>query len=299
MPDLKKCMLAVLALFVFGQGCSGGSGGGPVAFERYCDVYSRITCEAAQKCDCLGNYSIELCEMVQQDECESEVEEPVNSGVKSYDAVEAGNCIDRLKAIIFDCSLEGDDYPESCDRMLTGRLSAGQICGEDGECQPGLECYNDTCTALPQVNEACLDGYTCASDLYCSQDGLCRHYKGMGEDCASESWACDDDLYCDSRVNTCQPYLGAGDSCAHDRYACDDDLYCSYGTQTCRPYPTAGQDCADSSGTCADDLYCDSDSLCKPQLGGGAECSYDEQCLSYSCVDGFCEEDEDGDCPFF
>jgi len=268
-----------------------------VAFEEYCSEYASITCSAADKCGCLGTYSVGLCETYMGMECSGEVEEPVERGVMAYDAGLGGACLRGLRTLLGDCSLEGDDYPEACDSMLTGLVPEGSLCEDDDECAGGLDCLGELCTDLPRSGEGCLD-YTCASDFYCGNDQVCHPYRGPGEDCSDGTWTCDDDLYCDTRTYTCAPYLGPGESCSHDRYACDDDLYCSYESQTCRTYPGSGQSCADSGGECQDGLYCDAGSICQPQRAGGEACTEDEQCLSWDCVEGFCEADDWGSCPF-
>jgi hypothetical protein len=288
----------VLALLAAAAACSGAGGGsGPVAFEDYCSEYAAVTCSAADKCGCLVTYSVDLCRTYMGMECRDEVEEPVERGVMAYDASLGGACLGGLRALLGDCSLEGDDYPEACERMLTGIVPEGGLCGDSDECSGDLECTSDLCTHMPGPGEACAD-MACASDTYCGDDQVCHPYKGLGEDCSDASWTCDDDLVCDTRTYTCRPYLGPGESCSHDPYACDDDLYCSPSSQTCRPYPGSGQDCADSGGECADGLYCDAGNLCRPQKDGGEACIEDRECLSWECVDDFCGTDEWGNCPF-
>lgn len=291
---VKTIGLAVAAALA-AVSCS-SSGSGPVALDNYCDEYAQMICRSAQRCDCLEGYSVEVCQAYVRPDCVDEVEDPVRSGRYTYNPVEAGKCLGALERIARDCSTEGDDWPDACDRMLVGNVSAGQTCDGDDECVSGLECYEDRCTALPRDNEPCLSGYACAEDHFCGDDDLCHRYRGRGEPCPEGDMACDDDLYCDSRTDTCQPYLASGQSCAHDSYACDDDLYCSESTSTCRPYPGSGQSCADSHGTCADDLYCDASNVCQPQRGDGAACTDDEQCLSWDCVDSTCEAEEDDIC---
>ncbi|MFH1438478.1 MAG: hypothetical protein ABIJ56_22405 [Pseudomonadota bacterium] len=294
MIDKYKTLSLLLVL----AACNGG--GGPVPFEDYCDQYSAVLCEAADKCDCLDGYSIDLCRTFIGADCRDEVEDPVNRGVMTYDAGQAGQCLVALQRILRDCSLDFDDYPDACDRFLSGTLPAGRPCDSDSECLSGLECYDDLCADMPGENQPCLSGDGCDSelDLYCGLDDICRRYKGAGQDCSTESWSCADDLYCDSRSDTCRPYLGQGESCEHDRYACGDDLYCSTASQVCRPYPSSGESCADSHEDCADDLYCDSDLICRPQKDAGAPCADDDECKSYDCIDGFCEQDEERECPF-
>ena len=262
-------LLYPLCIILFPGVAACGGGGGPVAFGSYCDEYARITCNAAQRCDCLGGYTVEMCLAVMLPDCRDSVETPVNSGRMSYDAAEAGRCLSGVKSIIGDCSLEGDDYPASCDTMLVGNVPAGQECGEDGECRPGMKCRNDACAAMPGDGQPCLDGSECAGDLYCGQDTQCHSHKGRGENCAEGS-----------RV-------------------CGDELYCSGASQTCQPYPGSGRSCVDSYGTCAGELYCDAaDRICREPMPAGSLCAGDEQCHSGDCAGGVCAEAAEGDCPF-
>ena len=215
---------------------NGSTNLGPVPQDEYCDRYTEIICEAAQRCDCLGGYSIELCHAYVRPICQDEVDDPVNAGRYLYNPVEGGRCLGAQKDIASDCSTRGDDWPESCDRVLTGNVAEGQSCDADSECIDGLECHEDRCTRLPGENQPCL-GSVCADDLFCGNDDRCHRYRGRGEPCPEGSYVCDDDLYCDNRTDTCQSYLRSGESCAHALYACDDDLFCSNASETCRPSP--------------------------------------------------------------
>ncbi len=301
---MMKRVLAWLAwsLLCVSIGACGGEGGGPgsspVPFERYCDEYAQMACRVAETCDCLEGYSVALCETFLRSECADEVEQPVNAGRVRYVPAQGGLCLSQQWAVARDCRVDdNEDWPAACDLMLEGLVPAGQPCEEDLECLPGLECYMSVCTALPGEGQACVQG-DCAEDHFCGVDDLCHGYRAAGQPCPEGDYACDDDLYCDSRSDTCAPYLGSGGDCAHASYACDDDLYCSPASQTCRPYPGAGQSCDDSGGDCADDHYCDAAQVCQPQKGDGGSCSEDEQCLSWDCFDSLCEADSEDSCPF-
>jgi len=222
----------------------------------------------------------------------------VNNGRVQYLPNQGGQCLAGLYSVARDCQVDDfEDYPAACDLMLEGLVAAGQACDGDQECLDGLECYGDVCTDLPGEGQACLDG-SCEEDHFCGVDDLCHGYRASGQPCPEGDYACDNDLYCDTRSDTCAPYVGSGGDCAHDDYACDSDLYCSPASQTCRPYPVGDQSCDDSGGDCADDHYCDAAQLCQAQQGGGAACTEDEQCLSWDCIDNFCEPDSSDSCPF-
>jgi hypothetical protein len=285
---------ALSALITLAAACSGS---GPVPLERYCEEYAKVTCAAADHCGCLDDLTRQYCTSFQASECQDDVVAPVQSGTRSYDAAEAGRCLSGLRGVLGDCSVEGDYWPEACDRMLVGLVPAGQACAGDDECVPPLECQSSVCTAMPGDGQPCLEGSYCAADLYCGEDDSCHVPRGRGGACPEGDEACADDLYCDSRTTTCQPMLGSGESCAHASWACGEDLYCSPATSTCKPDPGAGGDCADSSGTCAEGFYCDGAMVCQATKPGGAACADDEECRSYDCADGACS-DATATCPF-
>lgn len=283
-----------LAACSSGENADEGAGPSSIPLEQYCERYAQMTCRVAERCDCLGGASMDLCLSFQRAECAQDVEQPVAEGRYAFNPVAAEVCLHQLEAIIADCSLEGAYWPEACDEMLVGQVPEGGDCDSDSECVDSLECYDDQCTALPTDGQACLLG-DCAADHFCGDDGRCHRERGPGQPCPEGAVACASDLYCDSRTETCERYLGAGQSCAHDSGACDDDLYCSTTSQICKPYPGSGQSCADSGGDCDDDLYCDDAQICQPQRPGEAPCTDDEQCLSWDCLEGHCEPDDDPD----
>lgn len=275
-------------------GCSSSTDsegvGVPVPIERYCDEYVQVTCAAAERCGCLEGYSFDMCASWQRAECADEVEEPASSGRYEYNASNAGRCLQQLRAILADCSFEGDDEPEACDEVVEGQITEGQPCEDGSECIGALACVDDTCRQLPGDGLPCLDGQ-CAEGHVC-YEGTCRRYRGVGGECASSGAICDEDLYCDPRTNTCQPYLTLGQGCDHATWACGEDLRCAEGT--CGPYPGPGQSCM-SSG-CAEGAYCD-EGTCRAEKPEGATCESDEECGSGDCEGGVCEADSDI-CPF-
>ena len=292
---------AIVTAAMLGPGCSSDDGEGevpakPVALEDYCDLYAEMGCAAAQACDCFGDLGLSYCQSYLSSECQDEVVAPVEAGRMGYDGQDAGRCLTEIQLIIADCSLDGDDYPQACDRMLTGLVVAGDSCDSDEECAVPLECVDGICTLLPGDGEACLSGW-CADDHSCGDDGICHRYALLGGSCAG-GIQCQDGLYCNEQGNLCEPYLDQGDSCAQTSWACDDDLYCSPSSQTCERYPGVGQSCADSSGTCLGDAYCDPNEICRAQSPAGSGCSDDQQCLSYDCVDATCQAEGANGCPF-
>ncbi len=247
-----------------GEPGSGGSGvsGPPIAFADYCSRFATLACTTAHRCDCLpGGASVSMCERFVVDDCEGDVDEPVNAGRMTFDAVAAGNCIASLEAIIQDCSV-GDDanWPTACDSMLVAAVPEDGTCDDSEECVGNLDCRDDRCTRMPAQGETCADG-SCADDLYCRDN------------------------------DRCSPYAGLGAPCAESDVRCGDDLHCSAASETCAPYPTLGQSCADTH--CDDDLYCDEGAVCRAELPDGAACDNHRQCSSSDCVENLCKSDDD------
>jgi hypothetical protein len=292
-------LATLAALAAPSAGCS-DEAAGPVPFERYCERYAEVACEFAARCDCLAGGTVELCRLYMDGECAGEVEEPVNAGRRSYDPAAGGGCLAGLQSLLGDCALDDLDWPADCDRMLVGLLAAGASCESDDDCVSGLECYSGRCAALPGAGQPCLDGSTCAGDLYCGSDELCHAPQGAGGPCPEGSEACGDDLYCDLRSNTCARYLGSGESCRHANAVCVDGLYCAVAAGTCEPLPGVGGDCVESSGECADDLFCDAASAtCRAPQADGAACTEDAECRSDNCDGDTCAPDPGGSCPLF
>ena len=203
-----------------GSDSTSGNGGGnvsgpPIALANYCSKYASMACGTAAKCDCLpAGATVSLCENYVVDDCEGDVNDPVEAGRFKFDANAAGNCVASLEAIIADCSV-GDDanWPAACDAMLVGAVPTGGTCDGGDECTGDLECINDKCTRMPTRGETCVDG-SCAEDLYCRDDNRCHAYAGLGVSCAASDVYCGDDLHCSSVNDTCAPYPTQGQSCA-------------------------------------------------------------------------------------
>jgi len=298
----RRAWLAASLLALASTPACGGDGGSePVDINDYCDHWVMTVCDFASRCECLGGLSYEMCRVAMDSQCSDDVEAPVISGRRTYDAAAAGDCLAWYRSILSSCTIGDLEGGEACDEMLLGTHPENGSCDETGDCVPGLglECYHGRCARMPTAGQACLDGTTCADDLFCNDDELCEAYRGAGQPCPEGDLACADDLYCDSRTTTCERLLASGEDCRHDNGACADDLYCSIVNGVCQPYPSAGGDCGDSSGTCADGFWCDNASrTCQAQLADGEVCTTDDQCRSGSCPSGTCAPEDNPDCPY-
>jgi hypothetical protein len=205
--------IAVCYLCVISSSCNGG-GSSAVRIENFCDRYQQIKCGAAQKCNCLGDSTMEMCKVSVITDCRSMVEEPVNAGLVVYDGEEAGLCLDGMKANMDDCILAGDQTPLSCSRMLIGTVPRGGQCQDTQECLYGLECRDYSCTEVAGEGEYCLMyGTSCAKRLYCDADSMCRPVPGVGESCYGIG-ECAVDLWCDDSSDyICKEFLPEGSPC--------------------------------------------------------------------------------------
>ncbi len=230
----------------------------PVAYEDYCLQYADTACEAAARCGCLDIYDLEMCQAFQQAECTVKVQEPCESGRRSYDSQQAALCLHQLSNEMADCTATDIALLPGCDAMLVGQVPAGARCYRDVDCASGLECFAQACVAMPAAGEPCLPAKRCARGQFCDQQQLCQLEREHGEPCPEGDRACADELYCDVRVQQCAPYLQVGESCAHKRAQCDEGL------------------------------YCDRDSICQLQNQPAAGCGNGTECSADGCPAGEC-----------
>ncbi len=291
-------LVASLLALAAAPGC-GNEGSGPIAFGDYCDDWSRTVCDFARRCDCLAGGTVEMCRTLMGNQCANDVEAPVDAGTRTFDAAAAGDCLSWYRSILSSCTLGDLEGGDACDRMLVGTHAENDSCDVDDDCLPALECYRGRCARMPLAGEACLDGTTCAADLFCADDERCAAYRTQGQPCPEGDLACADGTYCDARTTTCEPRLRSGEDCRHDNAACADDLYCSIVNGVCQPYPAAGGDCGDSSGACAEGFWCEAVSrVCRALLPDGEACTDDAQCVSDTCTTGTCAPTPQDNCPY-
>lgn len=137
---------------------------------------------------------------------------------------------------------------------------AGELCGDDGECAPGLGCRTDPGTGEGRCGAPGSEGETCNA------------FRGEYAECAPG-------LYCDGDVfpNLCRRQRGAGEACSGHRFECHDGLSCTRdasGRAICTPIPSRGMECSD---LCEIGLVCADTELpseCSPTvcdaIGGSA-----------------------------
>jgi hypothetical protein len=282
--------VCLVAVAMWGAGCSEEEGYPPVQQDEFCDAWARTTCDALVRCGCIGGVEVDMCPVFAADYCVDDFMGGMGSDRYEFRPAIAGNCVGETGRLLSDCVIDDSDgfLGWSCYEVFEGIVDEGGACDVDDECVDGLECWADVCTRMPAQGQACLDGWECGEDLYCADGDVCRMPGGAGASCPEGDIACADELWCDPETDTCRPYLGSGGDCSAASWACADDLYCSDTTNLCTPYPTGGMSCADSWEECADGWWCDAGLVCQAQLPDGAACTDDEQCGSWDCPDGYC-----------
>lgn len=120
-----------------------------------------------------------------------------------------------------DCTFRG---------LLTGSVSAGEICTNASECSVGNVCIKPNgvcrgvCSSAPRLGEPCAFG--CDIGLTCNTEGRCAVLKPLDTPCEA-SPECENDLIC--FAGRCRPRRKLGDSCTFDPTvpsSCEPGLAC-------------------------------------------------------------------------
>jgi hypothetical protein len=185
--------------------------------------------------------------------------------------------------------------------------SAGQTCGDDTACGPGLLCEftatgTGTCLTVTSVGagQACDEVRTqCQAGLYCN-GGTCAATGKQGDPCTTDA-ACAAPLVCPTltgAASTCQNAGQAGATCGNN-LDCIANLVCSPTTRQCQAvtWVAAGQPCNETAlcliGSCgADAVQSQQGNTCPTVIPDGQPCTPDDQthtCDSFAtCIGGTC-----------
>lgn len=195
-------------------------------------------------------------------------------------------------------------FSESCQAIKPADAGCADFdeCGENGACIRGA------CIARrADPGQACgvVNGYPfCGDEYFCRQDppaiegedpppGTCQRRAGLNGTCVGAT-TCLPSLRCSTVITTgtCLARARRGERCSYYN-DCEEGLLCSNTSQRCEPFPGDGGDCSftvGSSGRCQTGYFCLSVSsderVCSPRRASGAECDYDQMCLSNDCEYG-------------
>ena len=168
---------------------------------------------------------------------------------------------------------------------------------EPGQCDRGLLCDVTELRCIPEVAVSggpCTLQQACPAGQFCSAaagvDGVCTAVLDVDGACLDRAW-CAPHLTCGAEADaglSCQPRAGGGGACGTDA-DCTVDTACLGGR--CVTLPLAGEDCAKTRrcrvGLCRD-VVTDGGAICGSLLSAGQMCTSDAQCSSNLCNQGLC-----------
>ncbi len=194
-----------------------------------------------------------------------------------------GCCQEWPEGYASDCAGRG---AQECIDEYSGPVDAGLIALDPFRWQPCLDeiaAFFGACSTEPYPEDA---------ECFLLWVGLLRR----GESCESTS-ECAPGLEC---YSTCLDPLalpGDGQPCLEECtdescwLLCAADHYCDDEEGICSAFRKLGEPCEiidDYADDCGEDLMCDGDLECVSDLPGGADCTTNRECHSYSCEGGRC-----------
>jgi hypothetical protein len=217
----------------------------------------------------------------------------VDQGRTILNASGEAACIQALTNLSCSLKLSGSSAADdACSSMVVGTIASGGDCIDSGECKPGLECDQGTCT------DSCCPGVCVPT----------KPLAAVGGSCTGDS-TCVDTAYCKQTYNSatltfdgiCQARLAIGASCT-DYGSCVSTAQCvgTYGSQTCVALAKDGAPCASSGVSCENmTSYCDPvKGTCQPRIKEGSPCAipdagaiaaYSAGCMGFTqCKNGVC-----------
>tara|TARA_R110002096_G_scaffold77896_4_gene183213 strand:+ start:9248 stop:10459 length:1212 start_codon:yes stop_codon:yes gene_type:complete len=227
----------------------------PIAFEDLALCLEKAQCQQLVRCTPLFK-DIAECEANLADVFNDFSEQvilfgnAIDAGKAAYDADIAADCLDSFAT----GSCDSDGGSEACEAVFRGTSASNSACLEEFECaELGSRCENQGCDGTV---ECCLGN--CVSPVNVGQNcefAPCR----LGDKCVSsptsptatcqsgdagstcsDTFDCDDELFCDINQSRCAPDRPAAASCI-DRRECEGDLDCVFGT--CGSVASAGDAC--------------------------------------------------------
>lgn len=197
-------------------GVDGGSNAGLTA-AQFCDAFTRINCEANQRC-CTDPArmpaSIEACMAVALPRCSMLVEgDGFRTGHVRLDAAAAAALLDTLEADAAAC------VGTSLYRI---NITEGTV-GAGGDCSVTADDFSNAAS--------CADGLGCALD-YTTYAGTCQPLAVHRAPCGSGIAPCGEGLHCASGSATCEILRDDGEPCN-----ADTECWSYYCSGVCGPRP--------------------------------------------------------------
>jgi hypothetical protein len=170
-------------------------------------------------------------------------------------------------------SLDGCDWvtphaprlPDSCRRLVHGRVNAGSSCRSSLECVDGLVCWG----ATPAVAGICAPPGATGASCGRTDDPLATDLRAHGDERHPECAG-----FC--RQGRCAARVATGSTCATSDQ-CAAGAHCAAGHCLDGPGPAVGDDCTASA--CADGLACIGGRCAAPRPAGES-CSRPSDCAA-------------------
>jgi hypothetical protein len=293
--------------------CGGGSGSGPLTFDRLKTQFVPAVCKELVACG----------EMPDQATCQatlhfatSELETfqvDIGNGKIVYDASAAGRCADLFN-MISSCNRSEiepilQQAQAACNDVFKGTVAAGGACFFNEECASAScqktgcagACCAGACTAVVapipvggdcsvvQPNQSCASGSACHVDAQTGNATCVVLPTAVGAAC-TDTPGCDPSLYCDADattgVGTCKRGAATGATCnpALGSLSCDDARdTCDITTSLCTaPTPVGGACDPTNLSNCVGYASCSSaTSTCQARAKTGEACGTNGQsCLT-------------------
>jgi hypothetical protein len=166
--------------------------------------------------------------------------------------------------------------PQLTCGICAALLPAGESCGANAECQPGLVCAGAHCLAPSAPGAACDAQQPCGYGYYCHAGSCAAAQETPGAAC-QEAGSCDGDkgLWCNTAAGVCQTIGSAapGEACIDGS---GDEVVC------------AGSACVPTDPTVPNDGLCNGyvadGQLCGAGINKNVGCRWPEVCSRGRCV---------------
>ncbi|HUH04963.1 MAG TPA: hypothetical protein VML75_23360 [Kofleriaceae bacterium] len=257
-----------------------------------CELLDRCACFFVDATTC-ESARLTLYPGIEGPYLEAYLADAMDAGILSYDAAQAGRCLDALRTTGCSTLFDSNDLFETVCQPFVGSVQANGVCFSDMECAPpgsrceqpgcdGAACCAGSCVAPAPLGGDCTTDRLCPPGAHCVQ-GAANAVCTTGEDdsvCNSDS-ECDADHHC--QANLCRPDVATDGACDRDRQ-CGGNDRCVGETAgasgTCRTVDSVGAAC---DGECLGCLYCDRPD--PSQLGTcTARTELGDPCTTQSCV---------------
>jgi hypothetical protein len=246
-----------------------------------------------------------------------------NGAVYPYVQVEEGKWQDQPSVSFEEAGWFGYSVASASGALMVGAPAAGDLSqgavyvietSDGSTCTEDADCFSTHCVAGICCNSTCDQScFSCLSAEKASKsaDGTCEPKRAGSPDeaCRDEgAQSCGTNGVCDGK-GSCETYP-VGTQCG-EPFCTENEVV---GAATCDaagnchvpdPAGCGNFNCSDSAcqGICRSDAecnelaYCNDDGRCRQQLGIGAVCDSDEECLAGHCADGVCcDRACDGQC---